>query len=284
MSRGDFGSGGGYSTNNFDVGFSSQPSGGYSGARNGDSEYIRLSNTVTKNIDNFTRKIASIQSMVKQIGTNQDVPELFERLQSEQKSAGLIAKETTTYLKQLSHLETSNPNEVRQRKIQQEKLQDNFSNALHNFQKIQRVAAERERATVQRARAKSMEQGFGFPSPNDTDRINERGPQLQVQAEAELDIEMIVEREEALKRLESDIVDVNEIFKELAVIVHDQGDMIDSIEAHIDTTVTHVEQGNVQLEKAKTYQKAARKKMCCILVVLLVAAGALGLIIWLATK
>lgn len=107
---------------------------------------------------------------------------------------------------------------------------------------------------------------------------------MQIQGEAELDIEMIREREEALKQLESDIVDVNDIFKELAILVHEQGEVIDSIEANVDSTAVHVETANVQLEKAKSYQKAARKKMCCVLVVLLVGAGVLGLIIWLSVK
>ena len=60
--------------------------------------------------------------------------------------------------------------------------------------------------------------------------------------------------------------------------------ILDSIEANVDTAAVHVETANVQLEKAKSYQKAARKKMCCILVILLIAAGALALIIWVAVK
>ena len=60
--------------------------------------------------------------------------------------------------------------------------------------------------------------------------------------------------------------------------------ILDSIEANVDSAAVHVETANVQLEKAKSYQKAARKKMCCVLVIVLIAAGALALIIWLAVK
>ena len=60
--------------------------------------------------------------------------------------------------------------------------------------------------------------------------------------------------------------------------------ILDCIEANAGTAAVHVETPNVQLEKAKSYQKAARKKMCCILVIVLIAAGALALIIWVAVK
>ena len=43
----------------------------------------------------------------------------------------------------------------RQRKMQKERLMSDFSSALNNFQAAQRQAAEKERASVARARASS---------------------------------------------------------------------------------------------------------------------------------
>lgn len=39
--------------------------------------------------------------------------------------------------------------------MQKDRLTDEFSNALKNFQTVQRTAAEKEKASVQRARAQS---------------------------------------------------------------------------------------------------------------------------------
>lgn len=47
---------------------------------------------------------------------------------------------------------------------------------------------------------------------------------------------------QALQQLEQDIGDVNQIFADLARIVHDQGDMVDSIEANVEHAQIHVEQ------------------------------------------
>eukprot|EP00112_Aurelia_sp_Birch-Aquarium-sp1_P000214 Seg1018.16 transcript_id=Seg1018.16/GoldUCD/mRNA.D3Y31 product=Syntaxin-7 protein_id=Seg1018.16/GoldUCD/D3Y31 len=268
MSRGDFGA---------NVSYQQTP-----GARDGDSEYLRLSNAISNNIQTMTKYVAAIQRMVQQIGTSRDVPELFDDLQAKQRDTSKLAKETSDYLKHLGFLDGGSPQEQRQRRIQQDKLRDNFSNVLNNFQKAQRLAAEKEKASVQRARAASVdhhedrEQAQVFQQ--------ERGPQIQMQTEAELSLEEIKEREEAIRKLEHDILDVNDIFKELALMVHEHGDVIDSIEANVDSASSHVEQGNVQLEKARDYQKASRRKMCCLLVILLLVAGIIGLIVWLTTR
>lgn len=262
---------------------------GYQTSRNGDSEYIRLSNCVSSNIQQLTNKIASIQRMVNQIGSNADVPETFKELQTLQKESNTIANETSLFLKQLRQIQSSQAEE-RQRKIQQDKLQENFSNALHKLQQVQRLAMEKERENVQRVRAQSSGQsGYqGFDHHDDTpfrDKTSESEfPAFQVQQEADINIEMIREREEGLRQLESDIVNVNEIFKDLAIMVHEQGETIDSIEANVDHTQQHVEAANVQLQKAKTHQSAARKKKCCLIVILLLVVIALALIIYYASK
>ena len=50
------------------------------------------------------------------------------------------------------------------------------------------------------------------------------------------------------------MLNVNEIFRDLALLVHEQGEVIDSIESHIEHAAINVEEGNKQLLRAKTYQ------------------------------
>ena len=50
------------------------------------------------------------------------------------------------------------------------------------------------------------------------------------------------------------MLNVNEIFHDLALLVHEQGEAIDSIESHIEHAAINVEQGNIQLVRAKAYQ------------------------------
>lgn len=81
------------------------------------------------------------------------------------------------------------------------------------------------------------------------------------------------ERHEAMKALEKSIVEVSELFTDMAHIIETQGEVVDSIEANMDRTVVHVEKGREQLATAKTLQTSVRKKkLCCygILVILLI--------------
>ena len=47
---------------------------------------------------------------------------------------------------------------------------------------------------------------------------------------------------------------MNTIFKDLATLVHDQGEVIDSIEANVESTHVRVQEGTEQLRQAETYK------------------------------
>jgi len=107
-------------------------------------------------------------------------------------------------------------------------------------------------------------------------------PKLQLQQE--VDIQMIREREQALQQLESDILDVNQIFKDLAVMVHEQGEMIDSIEANVDSAVVHVDQGATNVQRAAQYQSKVRRKRFFCVIFLIVLIIVVALIIYFSTR
>lgn len=159
---------------------------------------------------------------------------------------------------------------------------NDFSSALNHFQNTQREAADKEREFVARVRASSRvsveppEDDFGSGPFQQSDLQT----QSQDEAITEDDLRLIQERESAIKALESDIVDINDIFKDLGMMVHEQGDMIDSIEANVETADLSVQSATQQLARAADYQRSSRKKICILLIVLAVAGTVIGLIIW----
>ena len=76
----------------------------------------------------------------------------------------------------------------------------------------------------------------------------------QMMLEEEQNLEQLQERERAVRQLEADITDVNQIFKDLAAMVHDQGEMVDSIEANVETSSIRVNEGAEQLRQAERWQ------------------------------
>ncbi|CAL8295696.1 unnamed protein product [Merluccius merluccius] len=259
------------------------------GYRSVPRDFGTLIQTCSVNIQKITQNTAQIKGMVGQLGTRQDNSELQDRLQQMQHYTNQLAKETNKHLKDLGSIPLpTSTSEQRQQKLQRDRLMNDFSAALNNFQAVQRRAADKEKESVARARAGSRlsaeestgdEQLVSFDKQEDWAQTT---MQTEEAAITEDDLELIKERETNIRQLESDILDVNQIFKDLAVMIHDQGDMIDSIEANVESAEVHVERGGEQLQRAAYYQQKSRKKMCILALVMSVVLVILGVIIWKA--
>lgn len=79
----------------------------------------------------------------------------------------------------------------------------------------------------------------------------------------------IQERQNEIHRLEQQILNIAELFKDLQVIVDLSGETIDRIDHHVDKARNHVQNGEVQLNTAARYQSAVRKRKCIVLAVVL---------------
>ncbi|KAJ4928914.1 hypothetical protein JOQ06_004536 [Pogonophryne albipinna] len=243
-----------------------------------------LVQNISSSIQKLTLLTSELQRAVSTLGTEQDSSKLQQTLQQKQQQGNQLAKDTDRLIKAFSALPVG-PDQ-RQRKLQKERLLNEFSAALNSFQKTQRQAADKEREFVARVRASSRvsggqpDDGFGNMPPFLIDS------QVQAQAEAitEDDLRLIQERESSIRQLESDITDINDIFKDLGMMVHEQGDMIDSIEANVENADVHVQSATQQLARAAEYQRSSRKKICILIIVLAVVSVVIGLIIWGAVK
>ncbi|KAM3873083.1 syntaxin-12 [Diretmus argenteus] len=255
-------------------------------------DFSNLTQTCSGNIQKITQNTGQIKNMLYQMGTRQESREVQDRLQHLQHYTNQLAKETNRHLKELGSIPPPlSPSEQRQQKIQKERLMNDFSAALNNFQLVQRQAAEKEKESVARARAGSRILGDGgnveeqlVTFEKEDDDWSPSQTQTEEPAITEEDLESIKERETNIRQLEADIMDVNQIFKDLAVMIHDQGEMIDSIEANVESAEVHVDRGSAQLQKAAYYQRKSRKRMCIVAMVLSLILTVLVIIIWQAIK
>lgn len=74
-----------------------------------------------------------------------------------------------------------------------------------------------------------------------------------------------MKREQEVNAIVKSIMDVNKIFKDLSVMIADQGTVLDRIDYNIEKTHIDVFEGFKQLKKADAYQRRSRK-MCAILI------------------
>jgi len=171
----------------------------------------------------------------------------------------------------------------RQWKLQKERLHSEFTKALDTFQRAQRAAAQKEKDVVRKAKSHSG----GLPPPGSDTLIDiEEGRgeyKTQAMLEEEYNVEQLQEREKAIRQLEADIGDVNEIFKDLATMVHEQGEMVDSIEANVETTAISVGEGAEQLRQAERYQSRSRRRILYLASFSAAVVFLLVLIVWLSS-
>ena len=73
-----------------------------------------------------------------------------------------------------------------------------------------------------------------------------------------------------IKKLEASVRIVNELFNDMADLVFVQGEMLDSIEANLDTAKDYLDKGLVSMTEAKDLHGLARKKLCCLICMILV--------------
>ncbi|KAL6268630.1 hypothetical protein P5V15_001764 [Pogonomyrmex californicus] len=83
--------------------------------------------------------------------------------------------------------------------------------------------------------------------------------------ESEDRMKLAMEREEQIGNIVHSIGDLKYIFKDLAVMVQDQGTILDRIDYNIEQTQVQVQEGYKQLKKADSYQKANKKLYCIVI-------------------
>jgi Skp family chaperone for outer membrane proteins len=155
----------------------------------------------------------------------------------------------------------------------QGKLNREFHATLTEFQALQRAALDKERASAAAARAALEEQGGeeGGGSRQQQQQQQEQ-EQLRLASQDEVDFQesLIIERESEIRNIEQSVGELNELFRDVAHMVHEQGDQLDIIAENVEGVRTDTRGADVELRSAARYQRNARNKACCLLIILAV--------------
>jgi len=100
------------------------------------------------------------------------------------------------------------------------------------------------------------------------------------QLAAVVDVEGLVEeRDNEIRKIAESITELSTIFKELAVLVIDQGTVLDRIDFNMEMVAEHTRKGVAEIEKAEQYQKAARPRICIALLLFLITIMMIALVL-----
>lgn len=99
---------------------------------------------------------------------------------------------------------------------------------------------------------------------------------LKEAQQARLELNEIQARDDEIKKLESSVIEVNTLFKEINHLIMEQGETIDTIEKQVTDAEVIVESGKKQLEQAHKSKKKWYKRRCCLIVVVVVVLLVVG--------
>jgi uncharacterized protein YcbK (DUF882 family) len=147
-----------------------------------------------------------------------------------------------------------------------QKLSREFSSALSEFQVVQRRALEKEKAS-KAALEDSSSLPSGAQSQQQQAQLLEE-PRLAQQDEVDFQENLIIEREGEIRQIEQSVGELNELFRDVAHIVREQGDVLDTIDVNVENTLQDTRGADTELRSASRYQKSARNKACCLLLIM----------------
>jgi len=188
--------------------------------------------TITNNLMNISNNITSLQKQTNQIGTSRDSPQMREQLSSLVSTTREIATQTANLFKRWDDTDKDS-------KLHKGKLMKEYQMLLQQFGDIAKYSAEKERAspllkTKQTAYPDIAASGgmyedpFSGIQPKDTKQSNQdrQNDFLQVQQQIDFQNVQIVDRNDSIKDLEKSVIEINELFIDVAKLVKESQPMI----------------------------------------------------------
>ncbi|OIV89758.1 hypothetical protein TanjilG_02890 [Lupinus angustifolius] len=239
------------------------------------------SQAIASGIFQTNTAVATFRRLVDSVGTVKDTTEHRQKLHNTRLRILQLVKDTSASLKSFTESDRyahANANQ----KIEDAKLARDFQTTLQEFQKVQQLASERESTYTPAAPPLPSSSGAGeesveiprsdapglatlmryVPRSSCPRLLGHDTKYLAWQEIVLLDNEVsfneavIDEREEGIREIEEQIGQANEIFRDLAVLVHEQGVVTDGFQSNIDASAGATTQARVQLSKASKSVKS----------------------------
>jgi t-SNARE complex subunit (syntaxin) len=137
---------------------------------------------------------------------------------------------------------------------------------------VQRLALEKQRSSASAARAALEEEPTHGEEGSGHVGQQQSQEQLRLASQDEVDFQdsLIVEREAEIRNIEQGVTELNELFRDVAHIVSEQGEQLDIIGENVENTRVQTRGADHELRSAARYQRNARSKACVLLLVLAV--------------
>ena len=239
-------------------------------------DWVNDVESVKSTVDDIHRLMAELQSMhASRIGTvfGRDLDDMERKIERKTTEVTTLFRKAERSLQKVGNStrraggqeSTVGANVQRSLAMQLQTLSSDFRQKQRRY--LADVKAQKSGGLVE------SEARFGINLEDDGTLQNNHsfGTSQQMAVVDDLQSE-IQSRDKEISQIAKSIEELGSIFKELAVLVIDQGTILDRIDYNMEAVVEHTKTGIKQLEKAERSQKSARPLKCigCLLATIMI--------------
>lgn len=245
-------------------------------------EIREMIDKIQANVEEVKKKHSAILSAPQ---TDEKVKQELEDLMADiKKTANKVRAKLKVIEQAVEQEEQSNKSsaDLRIRKTQHSTLSRKFVEVMTEYNRTQTDYRERCKGRIQR----QLEITGRTTTNEELEEMLEQGnPAVFTQGiimetqQAKQTLADIEARHADIIKLENSIRELHDMFMDMAMLVENQGEMIDRIEYHVEHAVDYVQTATQDTKKALKYQSKARRKKILIIICVLVAIAILIIVL-----
>ncbi|GAM21325.1 hypothetical protein SAMD00019534_045000 [Acytostelium subglobosum LB1] len=230
-----------------------------------EDKYVLSLNSI--NVDQGSKYEEDIQAMIE--ATNRSFTDLKKKLE-------VLKANNDKYTSQKS----ATPTEIRIRNNMHNTLTQKFVEMMREYQEVQNNYKNKYKEKIERQYkivkpdATPEEIKAAMDSGDSSKIFADTILYTHLHTQAKNALAYVQDRHRDIQRLEQSIAELHQLFLDMAVLVEVQGEMLNQIEANVESTVMNTKEGVENLAEANKLHRKGRKKMyilLCIVVIVLIA-------------
>jgi len=246
-------------------------------------EFSQVQSVVFDNIKVLTNNFNTVTQMAQETGTFKDNATFRENLKSLINRNNLLIKETQGQINKLQNLVgVGDPRKRTERKQIADKWNHDFGKFTEAYTHLAAVTKEKMEDIPLSSK------GYGSSSSNPFDdeetksayqhQLHQQQQQRQQQhsrleADREFQDGLIHDRDQEIRAIQAQMMEINEIFKNVATLVDEQGELVDDIRSNITSANSNVVIAVHEVGEAEKLQEGVRNKLlwlagcCCVMII-----------------
>eukprot|EP01103_Thecamoeba_quadrilineata_P014313 TRINITY_DN4232_c0_g1_i1.p1 TRINITY_DN4232_c0_g1~~TRINITY_DN4232_c0_g1_i1.p1 ORF type:complete len:276 (-),score=51.25 TRINITY_DN4232_c0_g1_i1:50-850(-) len=238
---------------------------------------------ISQNIERVVQKVHEVTKLLQKFGTAADTVQHRDTLQRSMDDTRQLIADTRNRLNDTNNVRFTPYHDLNTKTLQT-KLAKDLQTYSDRFNALcTRVQEAKNLYPFPQKKENIQQQNNQYFPPASTPESEENQRLLYeeikyIDREREFNRMINKERDDDIRQIQMEMVTVNEISRDLALLVDQQGAELDNIEKHLSESVYNAKEGVSELRKAQQSQKSERSKMWWILLIIVIVLAVIAVV------